>query len=316
MARKLVKPEELQHWQYTPFPSASSVRIIHLLQAKNVNDQLECRFIETTLESNPQYIAASYVWGDKANPSTILCHGTYLPITRNLDAALRRFRRESEDIPLWVDSICINQQDMMEVNHQVRLMGDIYRNASHVYVWLGIVPVVANAGDLLRGLRWFQRGWTLQELITPKEAVFFTATWKAVGTKKSLCGALSSLTGIPSRVLLLEESLHTASNAQKMSWASTRSTTREEDMAYCLLGPFDVSMPTLYGEGSRNGFRRLQEEIIKVPTNESIFAWHGKNERPGALAESPADFQNMGNVEFLGASFLVLNDEYYLPIEG
>jgi hypothetical protein len=194
-----------------------------------------------------------------------------------------------------------------------------YSEAAICYVYLSDSSAFDESDDpepQLRGLRWFQRGRTLQELIAPKEAVFFTATWKAVGTKKSLCGALSSLTGIPSGVLLLEESLHNASNAQKMSWASTRSTTREEDMAYCLLGLFDISMPTLYGEGSRDAFRRLQEEIIKVSTDESIFAWHGTNEYPGALAESPADFHGMGNVKFLGASFLVLNNEYYLTNRG
>ena len=96
MTCQLAESKELQRWQFTPLPSTSSVRIIYLLPAENADDQLECRFVETTLESNLQYNAVSYVWGSEANPSKIFCHGGYLPITRNLDAALRRFRRESE----------------------------------------------------------------------------------------------------------------------------------------------------------------------------------------------------------------------------
>ncbi|KAL8990621.1 MAG: hypothetical protein Q9177_000771 [Variospora cf. flavescens] len=57
-----------------------------------------------------------------------------------------------------------------------------------------------------------------------------------------------------------------------MSWASKRQTSRTEDMAYCLLGLFDVNMPLLYGEGHK-AFMRLQHEIIKQSSDDSIFAW-------------------------------------------
>jgi hypothetical protein len=57
--------------------------------------------------------------------------------------------------------------------------------------------------------------------------------------------------------------------SEKMSWAAKRQTTRVEDMAYCLLGLFEINMPLLYGEGP-NAFMRLQEEIIRKVTDESI----------------------------------------------
>ncbi len=60
--------------------------------------------------------------------------------------------------------------------------------------------------------------------------------------------------------------------ARKMSWASRRVTTRLEDMAYCLLGIFDVNMPLIYGEG-RKAFLRLQQEIMKSTIDHSLFAW-------------------------------------------
>ncbi|TKA43157.1 hypothetical protein B0A54_06106 [Friedmanniomyces endolithicus] len=82
--------------------------------------------------------------------------------------------------------------------------------------------------------------------------------------------------------------------AQRMSWAAKRRGSRIEDSAYSLLGIFDVHMTMLYGEGN-NAFRRLQEEIIRVSTDHSIFAWERlsavSDQRPrGVWASSPADF--------------------------
>lgn len=57
-----------------------------------------------------------------------------------------------------------------------------------------------------------------------------------------------------------------------MSWLSRRETTRVEDMAYCVLGLFDINMPLLYGEGHK-AFIRLQEEIIRSHQDHSIFCW-------------------------------------------
>lgn len=83
--------------------------------------------------------------------------------------------------------------------------------------------------------------------------------------------------------------------AQKMRWASSRQTTREEDMAYCLLGIFDVHMVLIYGEGLIEAFRRLQEEILKRSDDHSILAyypWPGhRNIRNGILATIPQQFK-------------------------
>jgi len=72
-----------------------------------------------------------------------------------------------------------------------------------------------------------------------------------------------------------------------MSWASKRETTRLEDMAYCLMGLFDVHMPPLYGEGTR-AFTRLQEEILRNSSDLSIFAWSipGRTMRGGDLSHN------------------------------
>jgi hypothetical protein len=85
-----------------------------------------------------------------------------------------------------------------------------------------------------------------------------------------------------------------------MSWVASRSTTREEDIAYCLLGIFGVSMPLLYGEGIK-AFTRLQEEIIKLASTDlSIFAWRVEAVdniySHGMLAVSPDMFKVCRNI--------------------
>jgi hypothetical protein len=58
-----------------------------------------------------------------------------------------------------------------------------------------------------------------------------------------------------------------------MDWAANRTTTREDDIAYCLIGLFDVNMPLLYGEDGIKAFARLQEEITKRGLDQSFLAW-------------------------------------------
>jgi len=130
---------------------------------------------------------------------------------------------------------------------------------------------VNDVGGSLADSRWFTRGWTLQELIAPSVVVFLDANWQELGTKSSLQAELSKITGIPEKVLLGCDP-STESIAQRMSWASKRQTSRVEDKAYCLLGLFGINMPMLYGEGDK-AFTRLQEEIIKISDDHTIFAW-------------------------------------------
>ncbi|KAG8529033.1 uncharacterized protein KY384_006723 [Bacidia gigantensis] len=89
-----------------------------------------------------------------------------------------------------------------------------------------------------------------------------------------------------------------------MSWASRRQTSRVEDMAYCLLGLFDVNLPLLYGEGMK-AFTRLQREIIRHSSDQSIFAWTTKSraENTGMFASDPSAFANSGDVVQLPKAF-------------
>lgn len=148
-----------------------------------------------------------------------------------------------------------------------------YRDASKCYAYLQDVsgptfpldPARADGKDWrlqFQRSRWFTRGWTLQELIAPATVDFFSRTGVRLGTKESLEPLICEITGIPAQALRANQ-LHCYTTAEKMVWARTRETTRPEDMAYSLLGIFDVQMPLIYGEGKEKALKRLREEVSK-----------------------------------------------------
>lgn len=149
----------------------------------------------------------------------------------------------------------------------------------------------------------------VEELIAPTFIEFYDEHWNEIGTKLSLCDQISGVTGIDPAVLRgSDPTKH--SIAERMSWAASRSTTRVEDTAYCLLGLFDVFIPMLYGEGSR-AFIRLQEELMmKHSEDYTIFAWKASfisGKHRGILAHSPDEF--LGSRMFTSGGY----DEFYEP---
>jgi hypothetical protein len=145
-----------------------------------------------------------------------------------------------------------------------------YRNAAKCYVYLS--DVSKDDMDLItwtaplpyesafRGSKWFTRGWTLQELLAPRSVEFFTNDGMYLGDKESLELQIHEITGIA--VLALQGSpLSQFSVNERMTWATKRETTIEEDKAYCLLGIFNIYLPPIYGEGMTNAFIRLREQI-------------------------------------------------------
>ena len=84
----------------------------------------------------PQFSALSYCWGELSDQVSITVNDLGFPVTANLHSALKRLRSEGVE-RVWMDAICINQQDPEERSHQVRRMGAIYQEAIQVAVWLG-----------------------------------------------------------------------------------------------------------------------------------------------------------------------------------
>ena len=130
-----------QPYQYEPLSSSqSSIRLLRLHPSPDRSWPIRCTLFHSTLEEAPPYVALSYAWGDAAGPSLILVGTETVSVTRNLRHALLRLRPRSgeEDLVMWVDAICINQEDIPERNFQTANMRAIYQHAASVDVWLGL----------------------------------------------------------------------------------------------------------------------------------------------------------------------------------
>lgn len=160
----------------------------------------------------------------------------------------------------WVDTCCIDKSNHIELSTAINSMFQWYKSAARCYVYLSDVDIDSDKPSFGES-RWFYRGWTLQELVAPSSVEFFSLQWQRLGDKQSLEGELREITGISVEVLRGQH-LSEVSVVERMSWLTNRKTKLPEDMAYCVLGIFDVHMPFNYGE-KENAFRRLQEEIDK-----------------------------------------------------
>ena len=123
-----------------PLPEAGKhVRLLKLSPG-GFSDNLHVELEQVLLGGTSNYEALSYVWGSTAHPVSILVGPSRertISVTQNLSTALRYLRDANESRILWVDAICINQNDLKERSDQVALMSGIYRAACQVIVWLG-----------------------------------------------------------------------------------------------------------------------------------------------------------------------------------
>ncbi|KAK5651271.1 hypothetical protein OQA88_12679 [Cercophora sp. LCS_1] len=203
---------------------------------------------------------------------------------------------------LWVDTNCIDKTSSAELTEAINSMFSWYARSEACYAYLSDVPSPkgeldeAGLTNLLGKSRWFTRGWTLQELLAPSDVTFFAKDWTKLGDKHTMAATLASITRIDKAFLTDGSSaVQSAPIAEKMLWLAKRTTTRTEDMAYCMFGLFDINMPLLYGEGTK-AFTRLQEEIIKVSNDHTIFCWSWNSDVPdnwtSLLAHSPSQFED------------------------
>ncbi|KAI4089914.1 MAG: hypothetical protein L6R37_007970 [Teloschistes peruensis] len=126
----------LGHELYRRLQEPTSIRLFQLVPGVQ-DDAFQGRLLDANVEDGQPYEALSYVWGSEDDKVNLDCNTSQLRITQNLAGALLRLRRQEASRLLWIDSICINQDDVHEKNHQVRIMTQIYRNASRVLIYLG-----------------------------------------------------------------------------------------------------------------------------------------------------------------------------------
>ncbi|KAJ8105962.1 hypothetical protein ONZ43_g7223 [Nemania bipapillata] len=262
----------------------------------------------------------------------------------------------------WMDTCCIDKTNPADTQEAINAMFRWYQNAGICYAYLEDVDVnrvlgrpglatgnfptdldlddiagkdnVANATGFshmalkafLIKAKWFTRGWTLQELLAPPYLVFVDRAWRRIGTRENWANEIKEASRIDAKHLTSfnPTDFIACSIAMRLSWASQRETTVEEDETYSLLGLFGISLPLIYGEGRSRAFNRLQRELITVYNDDSIFAWkapqpnrhlsggHWKGYNPGGgiLAPSIREFWDAFSVRsfgFHGNSFSMTN---------
>lgn len=171
------------------------------LEAGLPTTPISCTLETVLLQGAPEYHAVSYAWGSSDKTSSVLVNGKEVHITANLHAVLRHARHETAVVTLWVDALCIYQDDKLEKSQQVQMMGDIFRRATSTFLWLGepsandqiVIDYLCQTEhatnkssissrllledvpvDALRnffGRPWFRRLWILQEALLSREPI-------------------------------------------------------------------------------------------------------------------------------------------------
>ncbi|KAH8672724.1 heterokaryon incompatibility protein-domain-containing protein, partial [Tricladium varicosporioides] len=132
------------------------VRILSIMNGCR-SAEIECTLQHVYLADNSNYKALSYTWGNPSDTSYIKLNGQPFLVTINLATALQHLRKEMEVVELWIDAICINQQDTDEKNVQVCRMKEIYEKAKEVIIWLG--PESDNSGYAMNAISSIDRSW-------------------------------------------------------------------------------------------------------------------------------------------------------------
>ncbi|KAH3956880.1 hypothetical protein HBH64_240440 [Parastagonospora nodorum] len=152
---------ESRDYDYTKLAHTDSIRLVELLPG-DVGSPLACNIVDARKNNEPKYEALSYAWGEPTMSHTVreLASQATLHITSNLSQALHAIRYENTPRVIWIDAICINQSDLREKGHQVALMGQIYRDAQRVVVWLGLKIATDRLQVLVDELVQIAREWS------------------------------------------------------------------------------------------------------------------------------------------------------------
>lgn len=230
-----------------------------------------------------------------------------------IEQCCRQSRQDGFDWA-WVDTCCIDKTSSAELSETINSMFNWYGRAMKCYALLSDVIAGQDAlflpsdqesdeelddpldpphpRSVFFSSRWWTRGWTLQELIAPHDVEFYDRDWKYLTCKRVCKDRIGKEWRIAVPVLDHSRALASFCLAERISWASDRQTTRDEDMAYCLLGLLDVNMPLLYGEGGHKAFLRLQERVITTREDCTMFlygemTWPREDSMPLSWAPGP-----------------------------
>ncbi|KAI6040917.1 hypothetical protein EDC04DRAFT_2893689 [Pisolithus marmoratus] len=230
-----------------------------------------------------RYAILSHRWG-RGEPSLHDVKGTNVYGLDSTDGVvkLQRFcvlALKEEVLWAWSDTCCIDKGSSAELQEAIGSMFSWYRRSALTIVYLSDVSDTASFTKSV----WFKRGWTLQELLASRTAIFYMRDWTLYMNSTTLnhkaddavLKDLQKATGIGKRHL--KNFRPGMDNARsRLQWASARRTTKPEDVAYSLFGIFHLHLPVLYGESSETALGRLLAEIISQSGDVSVLDWVGQ----------------------------------------
>ncbi|KAG2152537.1 heterokaryon incompatibility protein-domain-containing protein [Suillus bovinus] len=253
-----------------------------------------------------RYAILSHRWLDEGEP-------TYDDMKANTAEGLagytklKNFCEEAREYGMefaWSDTCCIDKNNSTELDESIRSMFRWYRNSAICIVHLAQSLTIAD----VEHDEWFARGWTLQELLAPERIKFFYKHWTPMTDDEDdknmesteVMKTLERATGIPFDDLFVNFTPGPIRVDKRMTWAARRKTTRAEDVAYSLMGIFDVSLQVAYGEGGDRAFCRLIEAIMQAG-DPSVFNWKGQSaghHTSRAIPQSPQTYMDCQTLEF------------------
>lgn len=195
----------LQHVQISPYRQDGSRANREIPSARSST----VSFLAT---AQVQYEAMSYAWGDQQPTERLTIKGStlhrYIMIRPNVDIMLRHLRSSTQQRRLWIDALCINQNDLVEKGSQVRFMEEVYRQAKAIVIWLGTPKDSPGTKDTTMRFfqqlvkygpadsrqeeeqaatwakleaflsrSWFTRRWTIQEALLAKQATILCGSY-------------------------------------------------------------------------------------------------------------------------------------------
>ena len=244
--------------------------------------------IKKVYVTSPKYAILSHRWGkdevtfQQLDSTQWRTSNLYTePMKKIRDACKKARERETPLDWLWVDTCCIDKTNNVELASALNSMFEWYFSAAVCYGYLYDVKWVASGRQISESTdpervgkesAWFERGWTLQELLAPQNMEFYDAGWNFMGTRKNLADLLHQRTHIAEKYLTGASNFRAASVVTKMSWMAGRTVYLIEDIAYSILGILNITMEIRYGEGVK-AFMRLQRTLMESSPDESLFAW-------------------------------------------
>ncbi|KAG2737899.1 hypothetical protein P692DRAFT_201812462, partial [Suillus brevipes Sb2] len=260
-----------------------------LLSSTIARPELRTERIKEVVRRNLQYAMLSHKWEEK-EPLLQDIQGKSV-YDSELDSVggmtkLRSFCETARGAGYnwaWSDTCCIDKNINVELQESVNSMFVWYRHSTLTIVYLSDVPPSSKPGALAKSA-WNTRGWTVQEFIAPNVILFYQSNWtlylddRTPNHKDSVAimQELKDATGIDrSAAVAFRPGMDGA--REKLHWASTRVTTRQEDIAYSLFGIFDVRPYVDYGEKQDKALGRLLQEIVDRSGDITGLDWVGKS---------------------------------------